>query len=58
MRVSGVRAGGDLVDRQPAHGHGNRENLGELEYELLRHHWEALVMGADARRHQVLNLPA
>ena len=58
MRVSGVRAGGDHLGRRYEHAHGNRDNLGELEYELLRHQWEALVMGADARRHQVMNLPA
>ena len=50
MRVSGVRAGGDLVDRQPAHGHGNRENLGELEYELLRHHWDCLLYTSPSPR--------
>lgn len=53
MRVSSVRA--CSVDEI---GPGAREHSGELEYELLRHHWEALVMQEDARRYQAVNLPA
>lgn len=62
MRVSSVWAGGTSQFWTPGGiddlDHGNREHAGELEYELLMHHWAALIMQANAPHHPPVDLPA